>query len=147
MEERKYSKFEISNVLNQLKLSNLEKSLFEKLDSLENRNVTPQIQYGAEKYLKGKTGKRFNRAEDNPDYSFFKLINEKDGTAQFTFHGDDREAIAKRVFNDDICDIISGSYQNSNSVKVLNPGEIKYVNEGWEVTKRINIALENQKHY
>ena len=97
-----------------------------------------------EKYLKGKTGKIFNRAENNPQYSFFKMFNEQSGDAQFDFCGDDAEAIAKRVFSDDICDIVSGSYQKANSVRTL-PGRIKSIEDDkWEVTERIKVFLERE---
>ena len=93
------------------------------------------------KYLKGKTGKIFNRVENTPEYSFFKMFNENNNVAQFDFCGNEKEAIAKRVFNDDICDIVSGSYQTANSVRT-NPGKIKQMDDIWEVTERIKVFLE-----
>ncbi len=95
----------------------------------------------ATKYLKGKSGKIFNRVENTPDNSFFKLFNESDDTAQFEFCGDEAEAIAKRIFSEDICNIVSGSYQNANSVKTNKPGKIKRVGEQWEVTEPVEIKL------
>lgn len=93
------------------------------------------------KYLKGKSGKIFNRVENTPENSFFKLINESDDTAQFVFCGDEAEAIAKRIFSEDICDIVSGSYQNAHSVKTNKPGKIKLVGDQWEVTGPVEIKL------
>ncbi len=93
------------------------------------------------KYLKGKSGKIFNRAENTPDNSFFKLTNENDDTAQFEFFGNEAEALAKRIFSEDISIIISGSYQNAYSIKTIKPGKIKRVGEQWEVIEPIQIKL------
>lgn len=93
------------------------------------------------KYLKGKSGKIFNRLENTSENSFFKLINESNDTAQFEFCGDEAEAIAKRIFSEDICNIVSGSYQNANSVKTDKPGRIKRVGEQWEVIEPVEIKL------
>jgi hypothetical protein len=117
----------------------------EKKDGLEKAVMVSPLQslLGEEKYLKGKTGKFFNRAEDTPETSFFKLFNERDGVALFDFNGDESEAIAKRIFSEDICDIVSGGYQNANSVKT-NPGKVKYVCDRWEVIEPIKVFLENK---
>jgi hypothetical protein len=93
------------------------------------------------KYLKGKSGKIFNRAESTPDNSFFKLFNENDETAQFEFYGNEAEALAKRIFSEDICVIISGNYQNAHSIITSKPGKIKRVGEQWEVIEPIQIKL------
>lgn len=93
------------------------------------------------KYLKGKSGKIFSRVEYTPENSFFKLFNEKDNTALFEFCGDEAEAIAKRIFSEDICNIVSGNYQNANSVKTKKPGKIKFVGDQWEVTVPVEIKL------
>lgn len=93
------------------------------------------------KYLKGKSGKIFNRAENTPDNSFFKLLNENDETAQFEFFGNEAEALAKRIFSEDICKIMSGSYQNAHSIVTSKPGKVKRVGEQWEVTEPIQIKL------
>lgn len=93
------------------------------------------------KYLKGKSGKIFNRAESTPENSFFKLFNENNDIAQFAFCGDEAEAIAKRVFSEDICKIVSGNYQDAKSVKTNKPGKIKRIGEQWEVTEPIEIKL------
>lgn len=95
----------------------------------------------ATKYLKGKSGKIFNRVENTPDNSFFKLLNESDENAQFEFCGDEAEAIAKRIFSKDICTIVSGSYQNAHSIDTRKPGKVKRVGEQWEVIDPIQINL------
>lgn len=93
------------------------------------------------KYLKGKSGKIFSRIEHTPENSFFKLLKENDDDAQFEFCGDESEAIAKRIFSEDICNIISGNYQNANSVKTHKPGKIKRIGEQWVVIESIEIKL------
>lgn len=93
------------------------------------------------KYLKGKSGKTFNRTENTPDNSFFKLFNEKDETALFDFYGDEAEALAKRIFSEDICIIVSGSYQTAHSIKTSKPGKVRRVGEQWEVIEPIQIKL------
>lgn len=93
------------------------------------------------KYLKGKSGKLFNRTESTADNSFFKLLNENDETAQFEFFGNEAEAIAKRIFSEDISIIISGNYQNARSIVTDKPGKIKRVGEQWEVIEPIQIKL------
>jgi len=93
------------------------------------------------KYLKGKTGKAFSRVENTPEDSFFRLYNEDGDTADFEFFGDDNEAIAKRVFHDDICNILSGHYQNACSVQIVKPGKVKRTGEQWSVIEPIKIKL------
>ena len=93
------------------------------------------------KFLKGKSGRLFNRTESTADNSFFKLLNENDETAQFEFFGNEAEAIAKRIFSEDISIIISGNYQNAHSIKTDKPGKIKRVGEQWEVIEPIQIKL------
>ena len=93
------------------------------------------------KYLKGKSGKIFSRVENTPDNSFFKLFNESDDIAQFEFYGDESEAIAKRIFSEDICIIVSGGYQNAQSVKTHKPGKIKRISDHWEVIEPLEIKL------
>lgn len=93
------------------------------------------------KYLKGKTGKTFSRVENTPENSFFRLSKEYGDTADFEFSGNEEEAIAKRVFHDDICNILSGNYQNAHSVKMFKPGKVKRVGEQWTVTEPIEIIL------
>jgi hypothetical protein len=105
------------------------------------KNETFKVSKPAIKYLKGKSGKIFNRAESTPDNSFFKLLNENDEAAQFEFFGNEAEALAKRIFSEDISIIISGSYQNARSIITSKPGKIKRVGEQWEVTEPIQIKL------
>lgn len=93
------------------------------------------------KYLKGKSGKIFNRSENTPENSFFRLFNEKEESAQFEFFGDEGEAIAKRIFSEDICTIISGSYQNARAVITSKPGKIKRIGDQWEVFEPVEIKL------
>lgn len=93
------------------------------------------------KYLKGMSGKIFSRVENTPENSFFKLFNEGNDTANFEFCGDGLEAIAKRIFSDDICKIVSGSYQNAHTVKTDKAGKIKRVGDQWEVTEPVEIKL------
>lgn len=93
------------------------------------------------KYLSGIDGEKFNTVDTYPDGSFFKIINEKGDTAEFTFHGSDEEAIAKKVFNEHISKILSGSQNTAKTVKTIKPGEIKLENSSWVVTRPIEIEL------
>lgn len=93
------------------------------------------------KYLSGNEGNRFNTLDTSSDNSFFKIVNEKGDTAEFEFSGLEAEAIAKKVFNEHISKITSGSLKTAQSVKTIKPGEIKRVGDYWEVTKPIEIEL------
>lgn len=93
------------------------------------------------KYLSGIDREKFNTVDTYPDGSFFKIINEKDDTAEFTFHGSDEEAIAKKVFNEHISKILSGSQNTAKNVKTIKPGEIKLENNSWVITRPIEIEL------
>lgn len=93
------------------------------------------------KYLSGNEGNRFNTVGTSSDNSFFKIINEKSDIAEFEFSGLEAEAIAKKVFNEHISKITSGSLKIAQSVKTVNRGEIKRVGDYWEVTKPIEIEL------
>jgi hypothetical protein len=93
------------------------------------------------KYLKGKSGKIFSRVDNTPENSFFRIFNESEDNALFEFSGNEAEAIAKRIFSEDICNIVSGSYQNAHSVKTNKPGKIKRLGDQWEVTETIEINL------
>jgi len=104
-----------------------------------NENIEPSK--SSVKYLKGKSGKIFNRIDNSPENSFFRLYNETENTALFEFYGNEAEAIAKRIFSEDICNIVSGSYQNAHSVKTNKPGKIKRLGDQWEVTELIEINL------
>jgi len=120
------------------------KRLHEK--EIEHENKTPQKEQfeqtrASTKYLKGKSGKIFSRVENTSENSFFELYNEIGDTAQFRFCGNEAEAIAKRIFNEDICKIISGSYQNAHAVITNRPGKIKRIGDQWEVTEPIEIKL------
>lgn len=96
---------------------------------------------GSYKYLKGKTGKIFSRVENSPEDSFFKLYNEIDNYALFEFIGDEAEAIANRIFSDDVCNITSGSYQNARFVRNISPGKVMRNGDCWEVIKPCEIQL------
>ena len=91
--------------------------------------------------MKGKSGNIFNRVENTPENSFFKLFNESDDTAQFEFCGDEAEAIAKRIFSEDISKIVSGSYHNAKSVITNKPGKIRRDGDQWEVIEPVEIKL------
>lgn len=99
------------------------------------------VRTSSPKYLKGKSGNKFNIVDSSPDGSFFKIINENNNFAEFEFSGIQEEAIAKRIFSEDISRIISGSYENWIFVKTEKPGEIKCVGDHWEVTKPIEVKL------
>jgi hypothetical protein len=92
------------------------------------------------KYLKGKTGKTFGRAENTPEDSFFRITTENGDTAYFEFFGSEEEAIAKRIFHEDICEL-SGNYLNARFVKMITPGTVERNEEQWSVTERIKIKL------
>ncbi|MDP3399213.1 MAG: hypothetical protein Q8S23_08720 [Bacteroidales bacterium] len=95
----------------------------------------------APKYLKGKSGNSFSRVEETSNNSFFRLFNENGDQAFFEFYGDEAEAIAKRIFSEDICIIVSGGYQNAKSVIVKKPGKLKFTNDLWEVVEPLEINL------
>lgn len=120
-----------------------------RLDEIENQQknkiiqgVNAEIDKFSYKYLKGKTGKYFSRAENNPTNSFFRLYNEKDDYALFEFNGNEAEALANRIFDEDVCKIVSGGYQNAQSVTNVKPGKIKLIGEQWEVIEPIKIKLD-----
>ncbi|HOL87063.1 MAG TPA: hypothetical protein PLK32_06890 [Defluviitoga tunisiensis] len=93
------------------------------------------------KYLFGLNGKTFSRVQNTPENTFFKLINENGDVANFEFFGDAEEAIAKRIFADDICTIVSGGFQNAKNVQNIEPGKLKRVNDKWEVVEPLKIKL------
>lgn len=93
------------------------------------------------KYLSGINGKSFTNVDTNSDGSFFVIINQKGDTAEYTFHGSDKEAIAKKIFNEQISKTLSGSQRSAKKVEVVTPGKIKQVNNYWEVTQPIEIKL------
>jgi len=93
------------------------------------------------RYLKGKSGKKFSRVENTPDNSFFRILNESGDNAEFEFFGNQSEAIAKRIFSEDICTIVKGGYQNAQSVTNVRPGKIKRIGDYWEVVETVEIKL------
>jgi len=93
------------------------------------------------KYLKGKKGKTFSRVENTPEDSFFRILNESGDTADFEFHGNEEEAIAKRIFHEDICTILSGNALNAHSIKTVMLGRVKRIGEQWTVIEPIKIIL------
>jgi hypothetical protein len=93
------------------------------------------------KYLGGKQGKTFS-VYSVSEGNFFKLQNETAETAEFIFWGNEKEAIAKRVFSDDICEIVSGNPQNAQLVKTNKPGALKKNGDRWEVKDKIRIKFE-----
>lgn len=130
-------------VLSQIKLYEKEKKESEVKLRESNREVISHYieQSFPSKYLKGITNNKFSITDSSPENSFFKVTNEKDDNAQFIFSGVEEEAIAKKVFNDDISKIVSGSYKNSKTVRTITPGEIKRISDYWEVIKPIEIEL------
>lgn len=97
-------------------------------------------------YLKGKSGKRFNRVESNSEGSFFKIFDISGDIAKFEYSGDDKEAIAKRIFNnnDGVMDV-EGSMKDADTVINIEPGELKKDGDGWIVTKPCKIKLVDSK--
>jgi hypothetical protein len=118
-----------------------------RLDESEVINKKETIREGDEslkksyKYLKGQTGKIFSRAENSSENSFFRLFDENDDYAFFEFNGDEAEAIANRIFSADVCNIISGSYQDAHEVTTSKPGKVKRIGDQWEVVEPVQIKL------
>jgi hypothetical protein len=85
------------------------------------------------KYLKGKSGNAFSIVSDTPDGCFFKLVNEKDDTAEFEYCGtiEDARSQFNSIF-DNVCETI-GSVHNAKSVKTIQRGKIKFIDGKWEV--------------
>jgi len=127
----------VKRVLEQKRLSTGENQPHSVMIAKESTESTKSIS----KYLKGKSGKIFNRAENNPENSFFRLFNENEETAQFEFFGHEAEALARRIFSEDICIIVSGNYQNARSIVNTKPGKVKRVGEQWEVIEPLQIKL------
>jgi hypothetical protein len=105
-----------------------------------NETTETIIHQSITKYLGGKQGKTFS-VYTSPEGNFFKLQKETATTAEFVFEGNEAEAIAKRVFSDDICNIISGSYQNAQSVKTLKSGTLEKDDDKWKVKDKIEIKF------
>ena len=135
-----------------LSVQDIEKMINERLMSISEpeKQQPPEIQVQKTfeipidryKYLKGKSGNTFSRLENSPENSFFRLIDEGKDSAEFEFFGDEAEAIAKRVFSDDICSILSGSYESARSVNTKSRGKIKRIGDQWEVIERAEIELK-----
>lgn len=92
------------------------------------------------KYLKSEPGKIF-RESQSPEGCFFRLRNERDYTAQFEFCGDEKKAIAQRIFIDEISVIVSGNYAHTH-VKTVSMGDLRRNGEKWEVVNPIKIKIE-----
>jgi hypothetical protein len=92
------------------------------------------------KYLKGKSGKTFSIVSDTPDGCFFKLVNEKDGTAEFEYCGniDDARSQFNSIF-DNVCDT-EGSAQNAKEAETKR-GKVKFTDGKWEVTEKAKIKF------
>lgn len=117
---------------------------YKRLSESDSKEINVENNVGSNnsyRYLKGKSGNIFNRAEYSPNNSFFRLINETEETAQFEFFGDQAEAIAKRIFSEDISNIVSGNYQSAQSVLTIKPGIIRRLGEQWAVIQPIQIKL------
>ncbi|NDV65649.1 hypothetical protein [Bacteroides sp. 224] len=123
----------VDKVLECLKLNEEEKR------SNQPTNASPlKVTY---KYLKGKNEKTFSREDNTPEDSFFRISNESNDTADFEFFGNEKEAIARRIFSDDICEIVSGNYQKAQSVEIIKIGKVKRIEGGWTVIEPIKIKL------
>jgi len=92
------------------------------------------------KYLKSEPGKIF-RESQSAEGCFFRLRNERNETAQFEFCGDEKKAIAQRIFIDEISVIVSGKYANAH-VKTVTMGDLRRNGEKWEVVNPIKIKIE-----
>ena len=128
-------------------VSNVDKQENTKKETVESPHmptVSEEVtapQKTATKYLGGKQGKTFS-VYNSSEGNFFKLQNETTETTEFVFSGNEKEAIAKRVFSDDICEITSGNYQNAQSVKTDKYGTLKRDGDRWEVKEKIKIKFE-----
>lgn len=119
----------------------IKESQIQENNTAEHNTKQKNIHSSPSKYLRGISDNKFKITDSSPGGSFFRIINENNDSAQFEFYGIEAEAIAKRVFIDDISNIVSGSYQGAESVKTITPGELKRVDDHWEVTKSIEIKL------
>lgn len=100
-----------------------------------------EIETSSYRYLKGQRGKIFSIVDYSGENSFFRIFTEKQDEANFEFYGNEAEAIANRVFSEDVCEIIEGTYQNAHRVKTIKPGTVKRINDRWEVIERVKIKL------
>lgn len=93
-------------------------------------------------YLKGKSGHTFSNTSEISDGSFFKLVNEKDGIAEFEYCGtiEDARSQFNAIF-DNVCDT-EGSAQNAKTVKTVKRGKIKLSDGKWDVTEKAKIKFD-----
>lgn len=132
--QKRFGQMNLDNIASQISNEIGQEELIPPREFLKPLNSPPR-------YLKGKSGKTFRRVDDSSENSYFKLYNEIGDIAYFEFCGDQNEAIERRIFTDDICNITSGRYQNANSVKTIKPGKIKRVDDYWEVIEPCEIQL------
>ena len=95
------------------------------------------------KYLKGLSGNTFSRVVDTrEDNCFYKLVNEKDGTAEFEYCGtiDDARSQFNAIF-DNVCDT-EGSANNAKNEKTATKGKVKFADGKWIVTEKAKIKFE-----
>lgn len=93
-------------------------------------------------YLSGQRGNCFTKAEPFKEGSYFMMVNCQYDTAEFTFVGDSKKAIAQRIFDDRISRINRGGYQFEHStVKVIKNGKLRRNESGWEVVEPIQIEF------
>lgn len=122
------------------------KELVNRIEDLEktHTHIKPTIIEPTQKndrFLKGKKENTFSRVESSSEGSYFKLINENNGFAEFEFCAKIEEVrnIINPVF-DNVSDF-SGSIQNATSIKTLERGKIKFENGRWEVTQKTKIKF------
>lgn len=131
---------------NNSKVRNTQNQIEELNSSTENQNKQSQETSTHDDntviYLRGQRGNRFEIESRDPDECFFGYRAERDGIAELVFTGDEKKAIANRVFTEDICIITSGTYNQATKVKVESPGKIKRINNYWEVIEKIKIKFE-----
>jgi hypothetical protein len=130
---------EVQRLEGELEVAKRKRSSFEN----QSKNTGEQIEKTTAGYLKGKSGKIFNRIDNNPESSFFRLFNVKNDIGFFEFHGNAAEAIAKRIFGNDsnVCIVISGSERDASSVIIEKPGKVKRAGDRWEVIEPIEVKL------
>lgn len=94
-----------------------------------------------DKFLKGKNGNVFSRVESSSDGCFYKLLNEKNETAEFEFCAniEDVRHQTNAVF-DNVSEL-SGSIQNAKSIQTTEKGKVKLVNGKWEVYQKAKIKF------
>lgn len=100
-----------------------------------------ELPKNTDKFLKGKSGNVFSRVESSSEGCFYKLINEKNETAEFEFCAniEDVRHQTNAVF-DNVSEL-SGSIQNAKSIQTAEKGKVKLVNGKWEVTQKTKIKF------